>query len=243
MKRNLNWQKTFFWVMTYSIGMAFLESAVVIYLREICCPFGFEFPLTPMDKHIASTELGREAGTILMLLAVAFLAGRSDLQRFAYFILSFAIWDVFYYIFLKVFLDWPESLLTWDILFLVPTVWTGPVIAPLLVSLLMILLAVFIIRREGRKYVVIISAASWLILISGSLVLMLVFMWDYSAFILHHHSLTSLWNWSGNAALGSEIYRYIPRQFNWFLFLVSQLILLSGITNIIRQSWKADKIK
>ena len=61
-----------------------------------------------------------------MLLAVAYIAGGNGPQRFGYFLLSFGIWDVFYYVFLKVLIGWPESLLTWDVLFLIPLTWVGP---------------------------------------------------------------------------------------------------------------------
>ncbi|MBK6833902.1 MAG: hypothetical protein IPG89_06345 [Bacteroidetes bacterium] len=65
-----------------------------------------------------------------MLVGAGIIAGKTRLTRFAYFIIAFAIWDIFYYVFLYVLLQWPESLFTWDILFLVPVPWTGPVIAP-----------------------------------------------------------------------------------------------------------------
>jgi hypothetical protein len=46
----------------------------------------------------------------------------------------FGTWDLAYYAGLKLFLDWPASLLTPDILFLIPKVWVGPVLAPMLVA-------------------------------------------------------------------------------------------------------------
>lgn len=240
MHHPLTWQKTLLWVTIYSIGMAFLESAVVIYLREIYYPFGFDFPLAPIDRHIAITELGREAGTIIMLLAIGFLAGRTPVQRFAYFILSFGIWDIFYYVFLKAVLNWPESLLTWDILFLIPTTWVGPVIAPVIISFLMIFLAVYIVRREGRGYVLRMPAHVWVLLVAGSLVLILAFIWDYSGYMIHKHDISVLWTWPGNEALYESAYEYVPRRFNWWIFSASLLLIGGGIVETIRQSWKAE---
>ena len=134
-----------FIITIFSIAMGFMESSVVVYLREILYPGGFDFPLAPINLHLAITELIREAATLIMLLTIGIIAGRTASERFAWFIFSFAIWDLFYYIFLKLLLGWPESLLTWDILFLIPITWVGPVISPVLVALTMILLAVIII--------------------------------------------------------------------------------------------------
>jgi len=40
---------------------------------------------------------------------------------------GFGVWDLVYYAGLKALLDWPESWGTWDVLFLIPGIWTGPV--------------------------------------------------------------------------------------------------------------------
>src|SRR4030043_48057 len=133
-------RRTFIWLTVFSIAMAYLESAVVVYLRAIMYPEGFDFPLAPMQPGIAVTEIFREAATIIMLLGAGYLGGRYLTQRFAWFIYCFAIWDIFYYVFLKMLDHWPASLMTWDILFLIPTTWTGPVLTPLIVSLTMLLL-------------------------------------------------------------------------------------------------------
>ena len=109
--------KNTIWVILFSIAMAYLESAVVVYLREIYYPEGFIFPLTPIDSTIAITEFWREVATLVMLLGIGILTGKSAPQRLAFFLLSFAIWDIFYYVFLYVLLGWPASLMTWDILF------------------------------------------------------------------------------------------------------------------------------
>ena len=137
-------------ITTFAIAMGFLEAAVVVYMREILYPAGFEFPLSPIPVNLALTELFRELATMIMLLSIGFLAARRFSTGFAWFIYSFAIWDIFYYVFLWAILGWPESLMTWDVLFLIPTTWTGPVLAPLVLSLTMILLAMIILQKaEG----------------------------------------------------------------------------------------------
>ena len=67
--------------------------------------------------------------------------------RLAVFLISFAVWDVFYYVWLKVILNWPASLFDWDILFLIPTLWAGPTLAPLLTSALMCVIAAILLSR------------------------------------------------------------------------------------------------
>ena len=74
-------------------------------------------------------EIAREAATIVMLLCVAFIAEKTRRGRFACFMLVFGVWDIAYYLWLWATLSWPPSLFTWDILFLIPLIWTGPVIA------------------------------------------------------------------------------------------------------------------
>ena len=107
--------KTLLWLSIFGIAMGLLESAVVVYLRELYYPEGFAFPLKPMGPTLILTEILREAATLVMLMAIGVLAGRTRTERFGYFIFTFAVWDIFYYLFLKLLLNWPESLLTWDV--------------------------------------------------------------------------------------------------------------------------------
>jgi hypothetical protein len=148
---NSQTKKTLLWISLFAIAMGFLETSVVVYLRELYYPEGFTFPLVIIPNKIAVVEFWREIATIIMLVGAGIIAGKTRLTRFAYFIIAFAIWDIFYYVFLYVLLQWPESLFTWDILFLVPVPWTGPVIAPCLVSLGMILFGLIIIYFTERQ--------------------------------------------------------------------------------------------
>ena len=104
----------------FGIAMGFVEAAVVVYLREIIYPEGFCFPLKEIPSNLLFVETAREVATIIMLIAIALLAGRTLDEKISYFLYSFGIWDIFYYIWLKVTLNWPPSLLTKDILFLIP---------------------------------------------------------------------------------------------------------------------------
>ncbi|MFT5481224.1 MAG: hypothetical protein ACI9NN_002194, partial [Bacteroidia bacterium] len=139
-------KKTLLIVGIFAIAMGMLESAVVIYLRAMSYPDGFCFPIQKLDMNLSLVELSREAATIIMLIGIGRLVGKNFNSRFAIFIFSFAVWDIFYYIFLKIFLNWPESVFTWDILFLIPFVWVGPVWAPLLLSASMIYFSVILLE-------------------------------------------------------------------------------------------------
>jgi len=210
------------WVTIFAIAMGFLETAVVVYLREIYYPDGFQFPLSPIATDLALTEVWREVATIIMLMGIGIANGKRASSRFAYFLYAFAIWDLFYYVFLKVLLDWPASLLTWDILFLIPAPWVGPVIAPCLVSLLMILLSFSIIflGKEGESSGI--KAKEWLFFIAGSLTLIYSFVKDY-------------YDYQGSVSqtdteLLSDFTNYIPQEFNWWIFSTGILLVSFGIT-------------
>src|SRR6185503_18967938 len=124
------------WVVFYAIAMAAVESAVVVYLRALHpVDASLTVLLHEIPANFISIEMGREVATLVMLLAVAAVAGRTVRDAFLYFALAFGIWDIFYYIWLWAFIGWPPSLFTWDVLFLIPVPWLGPVIAPVLVSL------------------------------------------------------------------------------------------------------------
>jgi len=217
------------WLTIFSIAMAFLENAIVIYLRELYYPGGFDFPLAPMEPDIALTEIIREAATMIILICVGIIAGRNFSEKFAYFIYCFAIWDIFYYVFLKLLLNWPDSFMTWDLLFLIPVTWAGPVITPIILSLTMILLAVLVVFFNEKTGNVRISQIEWLILIFGSLVVILSFTWDYSKFILQHYSIIEIFSASSREGLFDLAFQYIPRSFNWWLYGLGELIILFGI--------------
>jgi len=151
----------------FSIAFGYIESAVVVYLRAIFHPNGFSFPmdvfaLTAQGRQLLLTEIGREAATLSLILTGAWLFGRNRQEHAAYFMLIFAIWDVFYYVFLKVLLDWPATLMDWDILFLIPVAWASPVLYPVLASLVMFVFAVAILYRSAQGRPLVVAGADWL---------------------------------------------------------------------------------
>jgi hypothetical protein len=214
-------------VTSFAIGMAFLESAVVVYLREILYPGGFKFPLSPVPADLALTELLREVATLVMLVSIGFLAGRRFSTGFAWFIYSFAIWDIFYYIFLRLLVGWPESLMTWDVLFLIPTTWTGPVLAPVLVSLTMILLALVILYRAEGGGDSRIPGKIWAGLILGSLILITGFILDYTAYMLNYFSFFGMLQVKNPEVLDVAT-SYVPEHFPWWIFVLGEVVILAS---------------
>jgi hypothetical protein len=214
------------WVTLFSISMGYLESAVVVYLREIMYPAGFTFPMVPINERLAYTELFREIATLVMLCAIGTMAGRTRTEKFAYFIYSFAIWDGFYYVFLKAILNWPGSLFTWDILFLIPVTWTGPVIAPLISSLSMVLLATPILILTRKYKEVKFVAKEWIILVAGAVMVFFAYIWDYARYVLDNFSMDEIWSVPGKEAMYNLSVRYVPVSFNWILFLTGEGIIV-----------------
>ena len=205
--------KTLFILIAFSVAMGFLETAVVVYLRNIYYPEGFHLPLKVIDPHIALVEILREAATLMMLISIAMLTGKSSIQRFAFFLLCFGIWDLFYYVFLKVFLNWPASLLDGDVLFLIPLPWIGPVLAPCILSLTMMLVALVFLKKEN---ILSESGIGWkniLLMITGSCIVIYSFIMDYKDYVQVDSKTASVFK--------SEIHEY-----NWRVFITGELLIL-----------------
>lgn len=162
-------RSSLFKIAIFAIAFAFVEAAVVVYLRHL---LGVNFTppqvgrseilfLTPgiaflepqtavkiiSNTAILNVERVREAATLVMLASVAALAGKLFWERVAYFFLAFGIWDIFYYIFLRLTIGWPKNFSDLDIFFLLPTPWIGPVYVPLAISSLLIIGSLLYIRR------------------------------------------------------------------------------------------------
>lgn len=166
---NQKWQKII-GVIVFGIFFGLLESIVVVYLREILnvtrlennviSPDNIAFSLGLIaflkpsaslliinSERLLTLELWREAATIIMLASLAWATGKYFIEKVAYFALSFAIWDICYYIFLAFLTGRPGGLLDPDIFFLIPVAWVGPVITPVAISSLLIILAFFLLLR------------------------------------------------------------------------------------------------
>lgn len=155
--------KMLIWLALFGIGFGYVEAAVVVYLRALFYPAGFDIPmqlgfpfiyfgttpfLQPVPMKILLTEVGRETATILMLFSIAMFSGTNFRERIAFFLWPFAVWDIFYYVFLKVLIGWPATLGTLDVLFLIPVPWLAPVYVPIAASIFMLVLSSIILSSQ-----------------------------------------------------------------------------------------------
>jgi hypothetical protein len=149
----------------FAAAFGYLEASVVVYLRELYYPFEFDIPLDldfpyiffgfisylqPIPLKILIVEIGREAATIIMLSSLALLSAKTYKKRWGFFLWTFALWDIFYYMFLKYILGWPESLSTLDVLFLIPVPWIAPVWMPLLGCVFFITTALVLLKEKKK---------------------------------------------------------------------------------------------
>lgn len=137
-------------VILFAIAMGTLEAICVVYIRQILFPPDGNITNIPISNFNFTLEAIREAMTIIMLTTTSILAAYNWRTRLAMFFLAFGIWDIFYYIGLKIFLNWPASIMDWDTLFLIPVAWFSPVLVPVLISLYFIFGSIFIIFHEGN---------------------------------------------------------------------------------------------
>lgn len=128
----------------FAIAFGHVEAVTAVYMRELLgivpTPEHLDIDgLEQMPGWLIATEQTREAATIVVLAAVALVGGRTGRQRLGVFLYTFGIWDVVYYISLKVMTDWPSGLATVDCIFLIPRAWYVPVWVPVSISLVMII--------------------------------------------------------------------------------------------------------
>jgi hypothetical protein len=222
-------------VVIFAIAMAFLEAVFVVYLRRLFYPDGFSLISTfPMDGFVYRLELLRESATIIMLACLGILAGKTKYEKVAYFLCSFAIWDIFYYVFLKIIIGWPASLLTWDALFLIPLQWIGPVLAPVLVSLTMLLLGILIIKFNSKKKVFV-EAKENVLFALGSFAILYTFLYDYSSLIITGGFFSNLFGLLSDPRFIQAVTNYSPFRYNWLLFICGEILILIGIALFYRR--------
>ncbi|MBK6343142.1 MAG: hypothetical protein IPF41_11280 [Flavobacteriales bacterium] len=222
-------RRAFVWMTAFYVAMACLESAVVVYLRALYYPTGFDFPLVPMERSLIGTEVVREAATILMLLAPAALITRSALERFAWFCFGFGVWDIFYYVWLKVLLGWPSSLMSSDLLFLIPVPWVGPVWAPCAISIGLIALALVVLRGRSRAAHYRLDGISWALLITGALLMIVSFTIDP---LLRVDGLKALASVASLGDAGAKALMqgrdYVPKHYPWHWLAAGAVLATLG---------------
>lgn len=206
--------------------MAYLESAVVVYLRRLYGISELNQALVSMDTQIIYIEVGREIATLIMLFMAAFLTGKTIPARVGYFLLLFGTWDIFYYIWLRVFIGWPAGWLDTDLLFMLPLPWWGPVLAPMLIAVLMVLMGISLVRADGMRKVVRPGKIGWVALILGVLIDMYVFMADAIA------ALPANMNTLAHVQMS---------QFKWPIYLLGLVMIFFFFYQVIKMVFKGEK--
>jgi hypothetical protein len=223
-------------VTIFAIAMAFVETLIVVYLRKLYYPVGFSFPLiASIEPLVLGVEVVREFFTIVMLACVAFLAGKKFYDRFAYFLFAFGIWDIFYYIWLKVVLNWPASFFTWDLLFLIPLPWVAPVLAPILVSLTMIFGALGIIHLRDKGYKIKRNLKEKCSFILGMILILYTFLYDYSKLVIQKGFVSDFFNPTINPELCHAVSNYMPTNYNWIVFFIGEFFVITSLIFFYRR--------
>jgi hypothetical protein len=211
-------------VMAFAIAMAHVEAASVFYIRALVGRIE-PYQANPLPIHgaLGSVELWREAATLVMIATLGMLAGRTWRHRAGYAALAFGAWDIFYYGFLRLMSGWPRTLLDWDILFLLPLPWWGPVLAPVSIAVLMIAWGTLATQSSNRA-----TEARWVGALAGIgiVVALAVFMIDAWRALPHGRD---------------AVLQVLPTTFNWPLFWVALLLMASPVLHQLAFSMVALK--
>jgi hypothetical protein len=224
----------------FAIAFGYVEAAVVVYLRVSYEPLHQWlypdqaptdlFPILAWEQLEAAgpeyvqrlyTELAREAATLVMLAGVALTVAHTIRQWFAAFMIVFGVWDIFFYVFLRVLIGWPASLFDWDLLFLLPLPWVGPVLAPVVVSLSMILAGCIILWRESTGRPLRLTASHWITILIGGVALVSAFCWDYR----------------------NILQEGLPNPFNWPLFAFGEFVGLAAFLHALWRSIRKIEVR
>lgn len=165
-------------VVAFAVAMAYVEAACVSYLRQM---YGIEDIVRDLPRQadrFTAIEIGREAATMVMLLAVGGIAGRGWQARAGYFVLAFGAWDIAYYGWLALIEGWPRSPFDWDVLFLIPLPWWGPVLAPCAIAAMMCVGGIAAVLQADRGRGWRLTRANMLAAAAGIAIVLYAFMAD-----------------------------------------------------------------
>jgi hypothetical protein len=218
MKRLSSERQSWLVIVLFAAGMAWVEAASVYYLRVLVDRVE-PYQLNPLPTHpvLGPVELVREAATLVMLLTVGILAARTWYKRLGYAALAFGVWDILYYVFLRIMSGWPTSLLAWDVLFLLPLPWWGPVLAPVSIAALMILWGTLATQFEDQAPVASTAWTLWGLNWLGIALALYVFMADSIRAVLQGLDVRTMG---------------LPVSFNWAIFFVAFGLMATPIVEI-----------
>ena len=216
-------RRTWLIVVLFAVGMAWVEAASVYYIRIVVdriVPYQPN-PL-PVAGALGAVELVREAATLVMLVTVGLLAGRTGQQRLGYTAVAFGVWDILYYVFLRVMSGWPASLLDWDILFLLPLPWWGPVLAPVSIAVLLVVWGTFATQASKPAPASPVTPMLWALNGLGMALALYIFMADAIRVLPQ----------------GVDAMTHVlPTSFNWPLFGLALALMVAPGIDIARSFW------
>ncbi|MGP8328772.1 MAG: hypothetical protein ACT6FF_00425 [Methanosarcinaceae archaeon] len=111
-------------------------------------------------------------------------------------------------------MNWPAGLFDWDILFLIPLPWVGPVWAPVLVSISMIAAGCWIWLREAQQRPVLVKYYDWLLTALSGLIIIFSFLTEVKT-VLNEMK---------------------PQFFHWEIFGIGLLIGIITFLNSLRRN-------
>jgi hypothetical protein len=213
--------------MAYAAAMAWVEAAVVAYLRIMINRIDpYQPDPLPLVGGIGATELVREGATLIMLFVVGALAGQARRGRLGFAAAAFGAWDLFYYLFLRIITGWPHSLLSWDILFLIPLPWWGPALAPAAIALLMLAGGTLLALGDRPGNPLRVGWAPWASAAAGAALALYCFTEDA---------------WGAIRDGAEEIRRVLPGEFPWPLFLIALALLSVPVLRMVRARARVEK--
>jgi hypothetical protein len=212
-------------VIAFAMAMAWVEAASVFYIRALADRIEpYQADPLPIDGALGNVELWREAATLVMIAALGMLAGRTWRRRAGYAAVAFGAWDIFYYVFLRLISGWPRTLLDWDILFLLPLPWWGPVLAPVSIALVMILWGTLATQSaDGATDAPWASALGW----AGIVLALAVFMVDA---------------WLALPDGRNAVLHVLPTTFRWPLFWVALLMIASPVLQRVGSAHRRSEL-
>ncbi len=220
-------KRTLVYVGLFAVAMAYLEATVVLYLRRLYGITNLLAAQPPLDPLIGIAEVGREAATLVMLATLGWAAGRRTASRIGFAVFAFGVWDIFYYFWLRLLIGWPQSLLDYDLLFLIPLPWWGPVLTPVLIAALLALAGAAAVIAEESGRPLRLSRADLLLLGLGT------------TLILYSFTADAL------AALPADLEtlgKLKPGDFRWPIYLAGLAAFASSSCRIVIRAWKMSPL-
>ena len=166
--------------------------------------------LPPLLTTLLRIEVGREASTLIMIAAAAGMVSGGFRNWLGAFVLAFGVWDLSFYAWLRVLIGWPGSLMSWDLLFLLPVPWAAPVLAPAIVAATMAVFGAWMLVKEPRGKAKYAGRA----MSAGAAILFLSFIWDWPGLM------------SGA----------MPHSFPWMIFALGEAGIIAGFLLYLRKS-------